>query len=119
LEVELMKQENARLQHTVDNQLYTAVDIERINHEKDELQQTINKLTKELETERQQLWAEELKYARGKESIEAQLHDYHKLARKLKLIPAGLENSRGHDFEIKFNPEDGPHSLTKYRKQIN
>ncbi|XP_008174863.2 kinetochore protein NDC80 homolog [Chrysemys picta bellii] len=119
LEVEMMKQENARLQHTVDNQLYTAVDIERINHEKDELQQTINKLTKELETERQQLWAEELKYARGKESIEAQLDDYHKLARKLKLIPAGMENSRGHDFEIKFNPEDGPHSLSKYRRQIN
>uniref|UniRef100_A0A452J1C2 Kinetochore protein NDC80 n=1 Tax=Gopherus agassizii TaxID=38772 RepID=A0A452J1C2_9SAUR len=119
LEVEMMKQENARLQHTVDNQLYTAVDIERINHEKDELQQTINKLTKELETERQQLWAEELKYARGKESIEAQLDDYHKLARKLKLIPAGMENSRGHDFEIKFNPEDGPHSLAKYRRQIN
>ncbi|XP_050814606.1 kinetochore protein NDC80 homolog isoform X1 [Gopherus flavomarginatus] len=119
LEVEMMKQENARLQHTIDNQLYTAVDIERINHEKDELQQTINKLTKELETERQQLWAEELKYARGKESIEAQLDDYHKLARKLKLIPAGMENSRGHDFEIKFNPEDGPNSLAKYRRQIN
>uniref|UniRef100_A0A674J564 Kinetochore protein NDC80 n=1 Tax=Terrapene triunguis TaxID=2587831 RepID=A0A674J564_9SAUR len=119
LEVEMMKQENARLQHTVDNQLYTAVDIERINHEKDVLQQTINKLTKELDTERQQLWAEELKYARGKESIEAQLDDYHKLARKLKLIPAGMENSRGHDFEIKFNPEDGPHSLSKYRRQIN
>ncbi|CAM5080306.1 unnamed protein product [Eretmochelys imbricata] len=119
LEVEMMKQENARLQHTVDNQLYTAVDIERINHEKDELQQTINKLTKELETERQQLWAEELKYARGKESIEAQLDDYHKLARKLKLIPAGMDNSRGHDFEIKFSPEDGPHSLSKYRRQIN
>ncbi|KAM7180090.1 kinetochore protein NDC80 homolog isoform 1-T1 [Macrochelys suwanniensis] len=119
LEVEMMKQENARLQHTVDNQLYTAVDIERINHEKDELQQTINKFTKELETERQQLWAEELKYARGKESIEAQLDGYHKLARKLKLIPAGMENSRGHDFEIKFNPEDGPHSLSKYRRQIN
>ncbi|KAM9172577.1 kinetochore protein NDC80 homolog isoform 4-T5 [Pangshura tecta] len=119
LEVEMMKQENARLQHTVDNQLYTAVDIERINHEKDELQQTINKLTKELETERQQLWAEELKYARGKESIEAHLDDYHRLARKLKLIPAAMENSRGHDFEIKFNPEDGPHSLDKYRRQIN
>ncbi|CAM4428557.1 unnamed protein product [Lepidochelys olivacea] len=119
LEVEMMKQENARLQHTVDNQLYAAVDIERINHEKDELQQTINKLTKELETERQQLWAEELKYARGKESIEAQLDDYHKLARKLKLVPAGMDNSRGHDFEIKFSPEDGPHSLSKYRRQIN
>ncbi|XP_067402194.1 kinetochore protein NDC80 homolog isoform X2 [Emydura macquarii macquarii] len=119
LEAEVMKQENARLQHIVDNQLYTAVDIERINSEKDELQQTIGKLTKELETEQQHLWAEELKYARGKKLIEAQLDDYHKLARKLKLIPASMENSRGHDFEIKFNPEDGPLSLTKYRTQIN
>uniref|UniRef100_A0A8C8RC50 Kinetochore protein NDC80 n=1 Tax=Pelusios castaneus TaxID=367368 RepID=A0A8C8RC50_9SAUR len=119
LEAEVMKQENARLQHTVDNQLYTAVDIKRINCEKDKLQQTISKLTKELEAEQQHLWAEELKYARGKELIEAQLDDYHKLARKLKLIPESMENSRGHDFEIKFNPEDGPLSLTKYRTQIN
>ncbi|KAM4841208.1 kinetochore protein NDC80 homolog [Thomomys bottae] len=118
LECETIKQENARLQNIVDNQKYSVADIERINHEKNELQQTINKLTKELEAEQQQLWNEELKYARGKETIETQLSEYHKLARKLKLIPKGAENSRGYDFEIKFNPEAGANCLVKYRAQV-
>ncbi|NXA09742.1 NDC80 protein, partial [Sapayoa aenigma] len=118
LEVEAMKQENARLQHIFDNQKYSVADIERINHERNELQQTINKLTKEVEAEEHQLWNEELKYARNKEAIEIQLAEYHKLARKLKLIPVSAENSKGHDFEIHFNPEAGPNCLVKYRTQI-
>ncbi|XP_005358438.1 kinetochore protein NDC80 homolog [Microtus ochrogaster] len=118
LQCETMREENARLQNIVDNQNYSVADIERINHEKNELQQTINKLTKDLETEQQQMWNEELKYARGKEAIEAQLADYHKLARKLKLIPKGAENSKGYDFEIKFNPEAGAKCLVKYRAQV-
>lgn len=52
------------------------------------------------------------------EQIEMQLAEYHKLARKLKLIPVSAENSRGHDFEIQFNPEAGPNCLVKYRTQI-
>ena len=64
-----MKQENSRLQNIVDNQKYSVADIERINHERNELQQTINKFTKDLEAEQQQLWNEELKYARGKEAV--------------------------------------------------
>ncbi|NXQ52809.1 NDC80 protein, partial [Anthoscopus minutus] len=118
MEVEAMKQENTRLRHILDKQKYSAVDIERINHERNELQQTINKLTKELEAEQHQLWNEELKYARNKEAIEMQLAEYHKLARKLKLIPVSAENSKGHDFEIQFNPEAGPNCLVKYRAQI-
>ncbi|NWY64624.1 NDC80 protein, partial [Erithacus rubecula] len=117
-EVEAMKQENARLRHILDNQKYSAVDVERIKHERSELQQTINKLTKQLEAEEHQLWNEELKYARNKEAIETQLAEYHKLARKLKLIPVSAENSKGHDFEIWFNPEAGPNCLIKYRAQI-
>uniref|UniRef100_A0A8C3KWL2 Kinetochore protein NDC80 n=1 Tax=Calidris pygmaea TaxID=425635 RepID=A0A8C3KWL2_9CHAR len=115
---EAMKQENARLQHIFDNQKYSVADIERINHERNELQQTINKLTKEVEAEEHQLWNEELKYARNKEAIEMQLAEYHKQARKLKLIPVSAENSKGHDFEIQFNPEAGPNCLVKYRTQI-
>ncbi|NXV73436.1 NDC80 protein, partial [Atlantisia rogersi] len=118
LEVEAMKKENARLQHIFDNQKYSVADIERINRERDELQQTINKLTKEVEAEEHQLWNEELKYARNKEAIEMQLSEYHKLARKLKLIPVSAENSKGRDFEIRFNPEEGPNCLANYRKEI-
>lgn len=69
IKVEAMKQENARLQHIFENQKYSVADIKRINHERNELQQTINKLTKELEAEQHLLWNEELKYARGKEAV--------------------------------------------------
>ncbi|XP_004635848.1 kinetochore protein NDC80 homolog [Octodon degus] len=118
IECETIKQENTRLQNIVDNQKYSVADIERINHEKNDLQQTINKLTKDLEAEQQQLWNEELKYARAKEAIETQLAEYHKMARKLKLIPKGAENSKGYNFEIKFNPEAGANCLVKYRAQV-
>ncbi|NXF71684.1 NDC80 protein, partial [Sclerurus mexicanus] len=118
LEVEAMKKENSRLQNIFDNQKYSVADIERINRERNELQQAINKLTKEVEAEEHQLWNEELKYARNKEAIEMQLAEYHKLARKLKLIPVSAENSKGCDFEIHFNPEEGPNCLVKYRNQI-
>ncbi|XP_007433049.1 kinetochore protein NDC80 homolog [Python bivittatus] len=118
LEIEALKQENIRLKLICDNQKYSTADIERLNSEIEELKQTVNKLTKELEAEQQQLWNEELKYARGKEAIEASLAEYHKLARKLKLIPTSAENSGGLDFEIKFNPDAGPNCLAKYRTQI-
>ncbi|XP_066481774.1 kinetochore protein NDC80 homolog [Tiliqua scincoides] len=118
MEIEALKQENTRLKHICDNQKYSIADIERLNCERDELQQAVNKVTKELEAEQHQLWNEELKYAKGKEAIEAQLADYHKLARKLKLIPLSTENSGGTDFEIKFNPDSGRNCLVKYKTQI-
>ncbi|KAJ7338717.1 hypothetical protein JRQ81_012619 [Phrynocephalus forsythii] len=118
MEIEALKEENARLKLIGENQKYSISDIERLNCEIEELQETVNKLTKEVEAEQQLLWNEELKYARGKEAIEATLADYHKLARKLKLLPISSENSGGLDFEIKFNPDAGPNCLEKYRTQI-
>ncbi|XP_072460425.1 kinetochore protein NDC80 homolog [Notamacropus eugenii] len=118
LELEAVKQENARLQSIIDIQKYSTADIERIHHERNEIQQTVKKLATELATEQKQLWNEELKYARSKEAIETQLEEYHKLARKLKLIPKTAENSKGYDFEVKFNPELGTNCLVKYRTQV-
>ncbi|XP_054150111.1 kinetochore protein NDC80 homolog [Melozone crissalis] len=117
-EVEATKRENARLRHILDNQKYSAADIERINHERNELQQTINKLNKELQEERELMWNEEMKYARKRDAIGKQLAEYHKLARKLKLIPVSAENSKGHDFTMHVNPDLGPNFLVKYRTQI-
>ncbi|XP_070603696.1 kinetochore protein NDC80 homolog [Erythrolamprus reginae] len=118
MEIEALKQENSHLMIICDNQKFSTADVEKVNSEIEELKQAVNKLIKELEVEQRQLWNEELKYARGKEAIEADLTEYHKLARKLKLIPRSAENSDGHDFEIKFNPDSGPNCLFKYRTQI-
>ncbi|NXX47519.1 NDC80 protein, partial [Tricholaema leucomelas] len=116
LEAEAMRQENARLQHLLDSQKYSVADIERIYREKNELQQTISKLSKELEAEEQQLWNEEMKYARSREALELQLAEYHKLARKLKLIPASAEHSKGYDLALQFSPDDGAAFLSRCRE---
>ena len=48
---------------------------------------------------------------------ELKLAEYHKLARKLKLIPVSAENACGHDFEIRPF-EYGPGSMVQHKTQI-
>uniref|UniRef100_A0A3Q4H3H9 Kinetochore protein NDC80 n=1 Tax=Neolamprologus brichardi TaxID=32507 RepID=A0A3Q4H3H9_NEOBR len=99
--LETLKHERNELQHLLQNQKFTPADVERINREKRELQQTISSLTKSLENAEQHKWNEEIALAKVKEKAELKLAEYHKLARKLKLIPISAENACGHDFEIR------------------
>ncbi|KAJ1112537.1 hypothetical protein NDU88_000800, partial [Pleurodeles waltl] len=118
LEFEAMKGEDARLKNILENQKYSVADIERIKYEQNELQQTINNHTKQLDDDRKHLWNEELRFAKIRESIEAQLIEYHKVARKLKLIPSSAENASGHNFQIEFHPNSDATCLTQYRTSI-
>ncbi|CAB1317232.1 unnamed protein product [Coregonus sp. 'balchen'] len=90
-EVETLKQEQSRLQHILSNQKFTSADIERDIWEKRELQKTINSLNKSLELAQQHMWKEEIALTKVKETAEEKLAEYHKLARKLKLIPNPLK----------------------------
>ncbi|XP_029434232.1 kinetochore protein NDC80 homolog [Rhinatrema bivittatum] len=119
LELEAVKEEHVRLKNILDNQKYSVADIERIKYEENELQQTTNKLIKELDEDKQQLWNEELKFAKIKELIETTVAEFHKLARKLKLIPPAADNAKSHDFRVWFNPDGGEVSVTHLRTQIN
>ncbi|CAH2218786.1 kinetochore NDC80 homolog [Pelobates cultripes] len=119
LESEAIKQENLRLKTILENQKYSVADIERIKYEENELQQTITKLTKDLDEEKQHLWNEELKYGKVKETLETHLTEYHKLARKARLIPMTAENANGYDFQIQCNLDSEQGSLTHYRNKIN
>ncbi|XP_056410424.1 kinetochore protein NDC80 homolog [Hyla sarda] len=118
LESEAIKQENVRLKNILDNQKYSVADIERIKYEENELQETIAKLSKELDEDKQHLWSEELKYAKIKESVETEVAEYHKLARKLRLIPSTAENANGYDFQIECNM-DSTGSLNRCRNKIS
>uniref|UniRef100_A0A8C5MMX0 Kinetochore protein NDC80 n=1 Tax=Leptobrachium leishanense TaxID=445787 RepID=A0A8C5MMX0_9ANUR len=118
LESEAIKQENLRLRTILDNQKYSVADIERINYEENELRQTVAKLTKDLDEEKQHLWSEELKYAKKKEAIETQMTEFHKLARKARLTPATAENANGYDFQIQCNLDSEQGSVTHYRNKI-
>ncbi|MEE6473408.1 hypothetical protein FKM82_010005, partial [Ascaphus truei] len=119
LEFEAMKQEHLSLKNILDNQKYSVADIERIKYEENELQQTINKLTKDLDEDKRHLWSEELKYAKGKESVETQLAEFHKVARKLRLIPSNAQNANGFDFQIQCNLDSEQGSSAPNRSMIN
>lgn len=107
-QVEILKHDHEKLQLQLQNQKFTPADVERINREKRELQQTISSLTKTLEEAEHHKWNEEIALAKAKEREEAKLFEYHKLARKLQLIPLSAKNARGHDFEIRqFNCGSG------------
>ncbi|XP_029366978.1 kinetochore protein NDC80 homolog isoform X1 [Echeneis naucrates] len=115
--LESLKHERDELQRLLQNQKFTPADVERINREKNELQQTIASLSKSLEDAEQHKWNEEIALAKVKEKVELKVAEYHKLARKLKLIPLSAENACGHDFEIR--PFDcGPNSNVQHKAQI-
>ncbi|XP_029019821.1 kinetochore protein NDC80 homolog isoform X2 [Betta splendens] len=115
--IETLKHERDQLQILLQNQKYAPSDVERINREKRELQQTISTLSKSLEDAQQHKWNEEITLAKVKEKVELKLAQYHKLARKLKLIPLSAENACGHDFEIRPY-EYGSGSMVQYTTQI-
>ncbi|KAM4698889.1 kinetochore protein NDC80 homolog [Discoglossus pictus] len=119
VESEAIKQENLSLKNILDNQEYSVADIERIKYEENELQQTITKLMKDVDEQKQHLWSEELKYAKIKESIDTQLALFHKVARKLQMIPSNAANARGYDFQIQCNLDSEEGSLTHYRSKVN
>ncbi|XP_073433112.1 kinetochore protein NDC80 homolog [Dendrobates tinctorius] len=119
LESEAIKQENMRLKNVLDHQKYSVADIERIKYEENELQETISKLSKELDEDKQHLWSEELKYAKIKESVETQVAEFHKVARKVRLIPSTAENANGHDFQIECNLDGEQSGLNMCRNKIN
>ncbi|XP_064413168.1 kinetochore protein NDC80 homolog [Latimeria chalumnae] len=118
LELNAVNQEKARLQSIFDNQTFTVADIERINLERNELQQSINKLSKSLQEAEHNAWEEEIDFAKARESFEAELAEYHKIGRKVKIIPPTAEFANGQDFEIKLNLESGLAGETQLSTQL-
>lgn len=118
LQLESLKREQTRLLRILENQKFTPADIERINRERNELQQNVNTLSRSLEEAQQLTWNEEISLTKTKERAEVKLAEYHKLARMLKLIPQSAENACGHDFEIKTVSDYGPTTATQIRTQI-
>ena len=67
--LESLKHERDELQQLLQNQKFTPADVERINREKRELQQTISSLSKSLEDAEQHKWNEEIALAKVKEKV--------------------------------------------------
>lgn len=69
MQLEGLKQERTRLQHILGNQKFTPADIERINRERNELQQTVHSLNQNLEEAEQLVWNEEVNLSKTKEKV--------------------------------------------------
>lgn len=67
--LESLTHEQDALQVQLQNQKFTPADVERINREKRELQQTINSFNKSLEEAEQNKWNEEIALAKVKEKV--------------------------------------------------
>ncbi|XP_048469828.1 kinetochore protein NDC80 homolog [Rhincodon typus] len=131
LELDAVKEENNKLQQIYDVQEVSAVDVKKMNHEKNELHQATIFLSKSLEDAEKRMWNEEIKVTKAKEMLEVRLQDYHTMARKLKLIPKAAENAQAQNFEISLldivsgkrtlsqNTEKIKLSLMNLLKQIN
>lgn len=104
VEQDAVMQENSMLQHTLNNQELSAGDVERMKHEKKELQKAKEQLEKSRDYFDQQIWEKEMQYAKKHEETEKHIREYNEVARKLKLIPPSAENANGIDFEMHFNP---------------
>ncbi|GCC33400.1 hypothetical protein chiPu_0011869 [Chiloscyllium punctatum] len=100
LELDAVKEESNKLQQIYDVQEVSAVDVKKMNHEKNELHQATIFLSKSLEDAEKRMWNEEIKVTKAKEMLEVRLQDYHTMARKLKLIPKAAENAHAQNFEI-------------------
>ena len=72
--LDTLKHERNELQLLLQNQKFTPADVERINREKRELQQTITSLSKSLEDAEQHKWNEEITLAKVKEKVLYQHH---------------------------------------------
>ena len=68
-QLESLKQEHGHLQNVLQNQKFTPADVERINREKNELQQTLSTLGKSLEEAEQHMWNEEIAVVKAKEKV--------------------------------------------------
>lgn len=104
MEQDAITQENARLQQTLNNQELSSADVERMKHEKKELQKAIEQQERERDYFNQQIWEKEMQFAKKHEETEKHVREYNEMARNLKLIPPSAENANGIDFEMHFNP---------------
>lgn len=64
------------LQQTLNNQELSAADVERMKHEKRELQKAIEQLEKERDYFDQQIWEKEMQYAKKHEEVSLEQQKY-------------------------------------------
>lgn len=90
---------------TIAQQELTPSDVERMNANRDSLEQELSRVKSELNDYNQQLWERETSISRGLEALEAKAQSANMCAQRLLLIPAEAKNAGGVSHQIDVQKE--------------
>ncbi|XP_032235309.2 kinetochore protein NDC80 homolog [Nematostella vectensis] len=116
LELEEITRENTQLQTQLNQQELSPADVENMKKEKQECKKMVQTLEQKRDGIDQQIWEQEMKFAKTHEETHKLVSEYNVTARKLKLIPASAPNALGLDLEMRFNPMDMQPDFGKHFK---
>ncbi|KAA8914275.1 HEC/Ndc80p family-domain-containing protein [Sphaerosporella brunnea] len=103
-ELEKAKNEEAILQAQVDAQGLSPADIDRMNTEREKLNQGIQQVASKLEESQRKLDEQELGAAQELDTLEHAVSRYNQLAYAIGITPASAPHAKGRDFELQILP---------------
>ncbi|KAJ6180814.1 hypothetical protein N7519_011275 [Penicillium mononematosum] len=95
--------ERSDLQASVDRQGITIQDIDRMNSERERLQKNLEDTVARLEEAHARVMEKEAEASQKLEDLEQIVKAYNTLGYQTSLIPAGAENAKGQDYELRLN----------------
>ncbi|KAI9803031.1 MAG: hypothetical protein M1825_002266 [Sarcosagium campestre] len=112
-EFEQAERERNSLQASVDRQGITVQDIDRMNSERDRLQNGVQTATARLEEGKRKVSDKELECSRKLEELERIISKYNALSYQIGLVPATAKHAKGQNFELALTlPTQSPSSLS-------
>lgn len=108
VEMKEAQQEKESLQEAVDKQGITVQDIDRMNGERDRLQNGVEAAKAKLEEIKKKVAEKEIETSAKLEELERLVDKYNSLCYSIALIPTTAVNAKGEDFELRLNVQADP-----------
>ncbi|KAJ5865987.1 hypothetical protein N7534_000540 [Penicillium rubens] len=105
--------ERSDLQASVDRQGITIQDIDRMNSERERLQKNLEDTVARLEETHARVMEKEAETSQKLEDLEQIVKAYNTLGYQTSLIPAGAENAKGQDYELRLNINESNFSASQ------
>ena len=112
-ELDAAQREKAQLEQALAQQEVNKVDAEKINKERSQLEEGLRMVHAQQEELKKAIWSKELELSRVYEDASTGVKEYNSRATDIGLIPSTSKRAHGISYEIKFEPHDGEHMLSK------
>lgn len=112
-ELEAAQREKIQLEQALAQQELNKVDAEKINKERSQLEDGLRMVHAQQEELKKAIWSKELELSRVYEDASTSVKEYNSRATDIGLIPSTSKRAHGISYEIKFEPHDGEHMLSK------